>query len=227
MGSIHLFRYSQAATLLLCCCFSAFSQTDTLKRSRVRIGYAESDETVMSGKADMVTEEKMNKGLVKNSLDALSGRAAGVSITKGNSAAMLNTVRVRGTTSLTGGNDPLVIIDGVSSDLATLNTIYPADIESFTILKDASETDQYGSRGASGVIEVQTKKGNGGVFRISYDGTFGFESAYKFLPMLDGKGYRRAAAVQGISILDRGYDTNFQKEISRTGTVQNHHIAFG
>ena len=226
MGSIHLFRYSLAATLLLCC-FSAFSQTDTLKRSRVRIGYAESDETVMSGKADMVTEEKMNKGLVKNSLDALSGRSAGVSITKGNSAAMLNTVRVRGTTSLTGGNDPLVIIDGVSSDLATLNTIYPADIESFTILKDASETAQYGSRGASGVIEVQTKKGNGGVFRISYDGTFGFESAYKFLPMLDGKGYRRAAAAQGISILDRGYDTNFQKEISRTGTVQNHHIAFG
>ena len=227
MGSIHLFRYIQAATLLLCCCFSAFSQTDTLKRSRVRIGYVESDETVMSGKADMVTEEKMNKGLVKNSLDALSGRSAGVSITKGNSAAMLNTVRVRGTTSLTGGNDPLVIIDGVSSDLATLNTIYPADIESFTILKDASETAQYGSRGASGVIEVQTKKGNGGVFRISYDGTFGFESAYKFLPMLDGEGYRIAAAAQGISILDRGYDTNFQKEISRTGTVQNHHIAFG
>jgi len=63
---------------------------------------------------------------------------------------MLNAVRVRGTTSLTGGNDPLVIIDGVSSDLATLSTIYPADIERFTILKDASETAQYGSRGASG-----------------------------------------------------------------------------
>ena len=73
--------------------------------------------------------------------------------------AMLTSVRVRGTTSLTGGNDPLVLIDGVSSDLSTLSTIYPADIESFTILKNASETSKYGSRGASGVIEVKTKRG--------------------------------------------------------------------
>ena len=68
--------------------------------------------------------------------------------------AMLNSVRVRGTTSLTGGNDPLVIIDGVFADLSTLSMIFPADIESFTILKDASETAQYGARGASGVILV-------------------------------------------------------------------------
>ena len=170
-----------AIALLTIALIPAAGQTDTLTKSRVRIGYVEGDQSVMAGKADMVTEDKMNKGLVKNSLEALSGQSAGVSISKGNSAAMLNTVRVRGTTSLTGGNDPLVIIDGVSSDLATLNTIYPADIESFTILKDASETAQYGSRGASGVIEVQTKKGHGGVFRISYDGNFGLESAYKFL----------------------------------------------
>ena len=72
---------------------------------------------------------------------------------------MVSAVRVRGTTSLTGKNDPLVIIDGVTADLAILSTIYPADIESFTILKDASETAQYGSRGAAGVIEVATKRG--------------------------------------------------------------------
>ena len=72
--------------------------------------------------------------------------------------AMLSSVRVRGTTSLTGGNDPLVIIDGVSADLATLSTIYPADIESFTILKNAAETAKYGSRGASGVIWLQRGK---------------------------------------------------------------------
>ena len=106
---------------------------------------------ISTGSADKVTEERMNKGLVTNSLSALSGQAAGVQVSSGdNRMAMLSSVRVRGTTSLTGGNDPLVIIDGVSSDLATLSSIYPADIESFTILKNAAETAKYGSRGSSG-----------------------------------------------------------------------------
>ena len=81
-----------------------------------------------------VTQERMNKGMITNSLDALSGQAAGVQVQSGgNHEAMLSAVRVRGTTSLTGGNDPLVVIDGVQSDIITLSTIYPADIESFTI----------------------------------------------------------------------------------------------
>ena len=129
------------------------------------------------GSTDLVTEERMNKGLVTTSLSALSGQAAGVQVSSSdNHMAMLTSVRVRGTTSLTGGNDPLVIIDGVSSDLATLSSIYPADIESFNILKNAAETAQYGSRGASGVIVVKTKKGHEGQFHISYDGNIGFES---------------------------------------------------
>ena len=226
-GSSRLAKSAAAITTALLLATSSYAQQDTLDRVKIRIGYVESDARTMAGKADMVTEDRMNKGLVNSSLEALSGRSAGVSISRGNSAAMLNTVRVRGTTSLTGGNDPLVIIDGVSSDLATLNTIYPADIESFTILKDASETAQYGSRGASGVIEVHTKKGSAGAFRISYDGNFAFESPYRFLDMLNAEGYRKAASSQGIPILDKGFDTNFQKEISRTGSVHNHHLAFG
>ena len=121
----------------------------------VHIGYVSGSLNSLTGAVDKVTEDRMNKGLVISSLDALTGQSAGVSVTTGgNQEAMVSAVRVRGTTSLTGGNDPLVIIDGVTSDLATLSTIYPADIESFTILKDASETAQYGSRGAAGVIEV-------------------------------------------------------------------------
>jgi hypothetical protein len=86
-----------------------------------------------SGSTDKVTEDRMNKGLVTNPLNALSGQAAGVNVASSGAdrMAMLSSVRVRGTTSLTGGNDPLVIIDGVSSDLATLSTIYPADIGEF------------------------------------------------------------------------------------------------
>ena len=182
---------------------------------------------ISTGSADKVTEERMNKGLVTNSLSALSGQAAGVQVSSGdNRMAMLSSVRVRGTTSLTGGNDPLVIIDGVSSDLATLSSIYPADIESFTILKNAAETAKYGSRGASGVIEVKTKKGHGGQFHISYDGNLGFETAYRHIDMLNRNQYINTAQTLGLDYNDGGYDTDFTKAITRTGTVQNHHISF-
>ncbi len=127
---------------------------------------------VETGSVDVISHDRMNKGLVTNPLSALNGQAAGVNISNGEDRmAQLASVRVRGTTSLTGGNDPLIIIDGVYSDLATLSTIYPADIESFAILRNAAETAQYGSRGASGVIEVTTKKGTGAAFHISYDGS--------------------------------------------------------
>ena len=194
----------------------------------VKIGYSRVDWKTLSGAIDKVTEERMNKGLVISSLDALSGQAAGVTVTTGgNQEAMVSAVRVRGTTSLTGGNDPLVIIDGVTSDLVTLSTIYPSDIESFTILKDASETAQYGSRGAAGVIEVATKKGKSQKFQISYDGNFGFEQVYKRLEMTGAAGFRQAAQQMGVSYIDKGYDTDFNKAIERTGLVQSHHIAFG
>ena len=180
------------------------------------------------GSIAIVTESRMNKGLVNNALNALSGQAAGVNVASNGAdrMAMLSSVRVRGTTSLTGGNDPLVIIDGVNSDLATLSSIYPADIENFTILKNASETAQYGSRGASGVIEVKTKHGHGGQFHISYDGNIGFDAAYKRVKMLDAPGYVSLARELGVDYNDGGFSTDFQKEISRTGFVQNHHIAF-
>jgi len=173
-------------------------------------------------------EKQMNKGLVNSALSAMSGRVVGVNVVAGGQdrMAMLASVRVRGTTSLTGGNDPLVIIDGVSSDLSTLSTIYPADIESFTILKNASETSKYGSRGASGVIVVKTKRGGGGAFQIAYDGTIGFEKVSKRLQMLNEKEYIQAAKALGLVYNDQGFDTDFQKEITQTGFVNNHHVAF-
>ena len=182
----------------------------------------------LSGSADKVTRDRMNKGLVNNPIEALSGQAAGVSVTSAgsNPMAMLNSVRVRGTTSITGGNDPLVIIDGVSSDLATLSSIYPGDIESFTILKNAAETAKYGSRGASGVIEVTTVKGHGEAFQISYDAHVGLLSVYKNMEMLSAREYLAAAQRSGESWTDYGSDTRFPDAITRTGFVQNHHLAF-
>ena len=187
-----------------------------------------SDTLPIVGSMAKVGAKQMNKGLVNSAINALSGQAVGVNVvTNGQDRmAMLTSVRVRGTTSLTGGNDPLVLIDGVSSDLSTLSTIYPADIESFTILKNASETSKYGSRGASGVIEVKTKRGNGSKFQIYYDGTAGFDVVYKRLRMLNAAEYVSAAKALGLDYVDKGYDTNFQKEIVRTGFVNSHHVAF-
>ena len=187
-----------------------------------------SDTLPIVGSMAKVGAKQMNKGLVNSAINALSGQAVGVNVvTNGQDRmAMLTSVRVRGTTSLTGGNDPLVLIDGVSSDLSTLSTIYPADIESFTILKNASETSKYGSRGASGVIEVKTKRGNGSKFQIYYDGTAGFDVVYKRLRMLNASEYVSAAKALGLDYVDKGYDTNFQKEIVRTGFVNSHHVAF-
>ena len=187
-----------------------------------------SDTLPIVGSMAKVGAKQMNKGLVNSAINALSGQAVGVNVvTNGQDRmAMLTSVRVRGTTSLTGGNDPLVLIDGVSSDLSTLSTIYPADIESFTILKNASETSKYGSRGASGVIEVKTKRGNGSKFQIYYDGTAGFDVVYKRLRMLNAAEYVSAAKALGLDYVYKGYDTNFQKEIVRTGFVNSHHVAF-
>ena len=182
----------------------------------------------LPGTMNVVEPELLKKGVVNNALDALNGQTAGVNVTSNglDRMAMLNSVRVRGTTSIMGGNDPLVIIDGVTSDVATLATIYPADIESFTVLKNASETALYGSRGASGVIQVKTKKGTGRGFQISYEGNCGLEAMCKSMEMLNAAEYIAAAQKLGLEYNDKGYNTNFRKAITRTGQVQNHYLAF-
>lgn len=186
------------------------------------------DSVLISNSAQQIKQKDIKKGLLSNALEALSGQSAGVNVTTNGAdrLAMLNSVRVRGTTSIMGGNDPLVIIDGVTSDIATLTTIYPGDIENFNILKNASETAMYGSRGASGVIEVKTKKGTGEGFEISYGGNYGFESMYKHLQMLDASAYISTAKALGIPYNNGGHNTNFHDVITRTGLVHQHHLAF-
>ncbi len=177
---------------------------------------------------DTLRVETAKRGYLSNALDVLSGQTAGVTVgSNTNPEAMLSSVRVRGNHSLTGGNEPLVIVDGMSSDLRTLATIFPGDIESFTILKDAAQTAQYGARGAAGVIEVRTRRGSTGKFSISYAGDAGFTHADKFLPMLSADEYRRVTAARGLHIADEGADTDWQRVILRNGFVQNHHLALG
>lgn len=193
------------------------------------IGYATGSQRTVSGAIKRVGREEMNAGVVTNPLQAIKGKIAGVNIAKtGGDPTASASIRVRGTTSLSGGNDPLVIIDGVFGDLSMLNAISPADIESFTVLKDASETAQYGSRGASGVIVVTTIKGKNGTKTLSYDGSFGIETVYKNLEMLDANAYRQIVADRGYAnALDMGYNTNFIEAMQQTGYTQNHRLSFG
>ena len=119
--------------------------------SLITVGYATGSLKTLSGSVEKITETQMNKDQITNPLEAIRGRVPGLTIQRGsNGPAALDAVRLRGTTSLTSGNDPLIIVDGVFGDLSMLTSIYPTDIESFTILKDASETAQYGSRDACG-----------------------------------------------------------------------------
>lgn len=213
-------------------CFQSLSaqenpQTELPPDSILNIGYARGSLINLSGSVERITESQMNKEQITNPLEAIQGRVAGLTILKSsNGMAALESVRMRGTTSLTSGNDPLIIVDGVLGDLTMLTSIYPADIESFTILKDASETAQYGSRGASGVINIVTKKGVTGKTRVNYSGSFGIAHVYRHLDMLSGAEFRRVAAENNLQILDKGYDTDFQKEIEQVGLQQNHNIAF-
>ncbi len=177
---------------------------------------------------DTLRVETSRRGYLINALDVLNGQSAGVTVgSNTNPEAMISSVRVRGNHSLTGGNEPLVIIDGMSSDLRTLSTIFPGDIETFTILKDAAQTALYGARGASGVIEVRTRRGAEGKFHVSYAGDVGFAHADHFLKMLSADEYRALTNERGIKIADGGAATDWQKAIVRTGFVQNHHIALG
>lgn len=194
----------------------------------VVVGYATGSTRTISGAVEKISRDDMNAGVIVNPLDALKGKVAGVNIQKtGGDPTAGASIRIRGTTSLSGGNDPLVVIDGAFGDLGLLNAISPSDIESFTILKDASETAQYGSRGASGVIVVTTTKGKAGVSSINYDGTFGVDQVYKTIDMLSADGYRKAVTDGGYgNALDGGASTNFMNEMLQTGFTQNHRVSF-
>lgn len=193
----------------------------------VVVGYAVGNKRSVSGAVERVKREDMNTGVVTTPLDGLKGKVAGVVINNvgGDPAADLN-IRIRGTTSLSGGNDPLVIIDGIFGDLKMLNAISPNDIETLTILKDASETAQYGSRGASGVIVVTTQRGKAGYAQIEYNGLMGISKVYKNLDMLSADEWRAGASKLGLNTTDKGASTNWYDEIERGTTItQTHNIS--
>lgn len=143
----------------------------------VVVGYGVQRKSDVTGALIRVGEKEMNERPVSNALEAMQGKAAGVDITSNERPGEIGSITVRGVRSINAGNSPLYVVDGIplmsQSGIETLN---PRDIESIDILKDASATAIYGSRGANGVVLVTTKQGQSGKAKVSYNGTVTFET---------------------------------------------------
>ena len=189
------------------------------------IGYAVGNKRSVSGTVEKVTAEKLNKGYISDAIEALAGNVPGLLITTNGGNINANpSVRLRGTTSLSGGNDPLVIIDGVFSNLRQLQNLSVEDLADLTILKDASETAQYGSRGAAGVIVATTKRGEKGQANVEYSGKIGVGTiAREILPLNADQWRKLVADICPGSGYDMGYNTEWMKWVRNDHPLQNNH----
>ena len=165
----------------------------------VVIGYGVARKSDLTGSVTALKPDSKNKGLVVNAQDMLQGKVAGVNITTNSGEPGAGAkIRIRGGSSLSASNDPLIVIDGIPMDNSgvagspnILSTINPQDIESFNVLKDASATAIYGSRGSNGVIIITTKKGRSGMApQISYAGSLTISKNNKTLKVLNGDEFR-------------------------------------
>ncbi|RNI28957.1 SusC/RagA family TonB-linked outer membrane protein [Rufibacter latericius] len=192
----------------------------------VVVGYGTQNKRDLTGSVASIDEKDFNAGPVTSPLQQIAGRAAGVNINQvGSEPGQNPNIRIRGITSLIGGNDPLVVVDGIQGDLGLLNQIPPSEISSIEILKDASATAIYGSRGAAGVVLVTTKKGRAGETSVEYSGVGSMDVIAKKYDMLNGSEYRAAAEARGINFNDYGGNTNWFDEITRRGYTQTHNVA--
>lgn len=213
----------------------------------VVIGYGSVKKDNLSGSVVAIKAEEMNKGAVTSPQELIMGKVPGLSVSQGDGAPGAgSTIRIRGGASLNASNDPLIVIDGipVSNDAApgtpnALATINPNDIETFTVLKDASATAIYGSRASNGVIIIQTKKGTQDKIKVSYSGTFTAKDPYKRIETLDAQSFRevmqaqypegtaQSADIQRILNVYPNQSTDWQDAIYQTGlsTDQNIGIA--
>ena len=141
----------------------------------VVVGYGVMKKTDVTGAVARVTAEDLTKRPVNNAFEAMQGKVAGVDITSSERPGTLGKIRIRGERSISASSDPLYVVDGVPLSAGGIETINPHDIESIDVLKDASSTAIYGSRGANGVILVTTKRGKAGKLSLNYSGSVTLE----------------------------------------------------
>jgi TonB-linked SusC/RagA family outer membrane protein len=195
----------------------------------VLVGYGSLARKDVTGAVSSIGSKDMNQGAIVNPLQLISGKAAGVNINQiGSEPGGAPSVRIRGISSLIGGNDPLVVVDGIQGNLELLNQIPPSEIENIDILKDASATAIYGSRGAPGVIIVTTKRNKAGKSTVEYIGSASLDFIPKKLDMLDANQWWETAQSVGVpASANHGSDTDWYGILTKTGVTQNHTLAFG
>lgn len=215
----------------------------------VVVGYGTMKRSDLTGSVTSVASENFKVGTNLTAQQLMQGTLAGVNveINSGKPGAS-STIRVRGGTSITASNDPLYVIDGVPISTTAgvksanvngytnnvfdgepsnpLESINPDDIESINILKDASATAIYGSRGANGVVMITTKHGKAGHQQVEYDFKIGVSTVSKKLDMLTADEYRTETKALGLTIDDQGDNANWQDRIFRSAITQSHYLAF-
>ncbi|GAB4021207.1 TonB-dependent receptor [Spirosoma migulaei] len=207
----------------------------------VVVGYGTVKKSDLTGSVAKVGEADIKATPIVALDRAMQGRVAGVQVTT-NSAQPggTTTVRIRGTGSVNAGNEPLYVIDGYPT--GNLNSINPNDIESIEILKDASATAIYGSRGSNGVVIVTTKRGKEGQSSVNFESYYGVQSVRRKIPLLNAREYAEfineartnggSAAYFDGSAPDRplpsslGEGTNWQNEVLREAPIQNYQLSF-
>lgn len=202
----------------------------------VVVGYGTRQKSQLTGAISSVSASEIQSVPVTSADHALQGRAAGVDVVaSGNNPGAGSTIRIRGTNSITAGNDPLFVIDGIPS--GGLSDINPNIIESMEILKDASATAIYGARGSNGVVLITTKRGKEGKTRINYDSYIGVSKILNKVEMLDAEGWVRYKRIsKGTDQLDQildpielknyeaGNSVDWQNFNLRNGRQQNHSL---
>lgn len=196
----------------------------------VVIGYGTARKSDVTGSIASVGGDKLREMPATNITYALQNRIAGVDMAQTSSQpGATMQIRIRGTRSLTASNDPLVVLDGIPF-MGNLSDINPGDIKSMDILKDASSTAIYGSRGANGVILITTNKGAQGTpAKFTYNGYVGAKSVFSKYPMMDGKKFAEMRKYAGKfdNSLDESDDVNtdWQDLMYRTGMVTSHDVS--
>ena len=201
----------------------------------VVIGYGTSKKKDLTGSIQTVSADDFNQGVLSSPQQLINGKVAGVQITDGGGAPGEGaTIRIRGGSSLSASNDPLIIIDGVPLDNSgvsgmrnPLNIVNPNDIETFTVLKDASATAIYGSRASNGVILITTKKGKSSGMQVDYSGNVSVATPASKLDMLSADEYKDVLADKfpgNVGLLGTA-NTDWQDEVYRNAISTDHNLA--
>ena len=195
----------------------------------VVIGYGTAKKKDLTGAISTISNKDLNQGPVTNPLQQIAGKASGVTVTQtGSEPGTGPGIRIRGITSLIGGNDPLIVVDGIQGNMDLLRQVPPNEIESVDILKDASATAIYGSRGAPGVVIITTKKSKVGKTSLEYSGSASFDAIPKKLQVLNATQWWQQGQKWGVpASANHGSSTDWFNILTQNGYTQNHSIAFG